>query len=274
VASPRLSARERSVREAGGRQPRAPRLLLHLEGGFSLCAGRRICRLPLSSQRVLAFLALHERSLLRVYVAGALWPGSNESRAAASLRTSIWRLQQIGGRPVVASASHLGLGDNVVVDVRQTIDAARTVLNGKPARVCSREFELLVEAHDLLPDWYDEWVIMEREHIREQRVRALEALCVELTAAGEYPNAARAGLAAVACEPLRESSHRALIAVHIAEGNPGEAVRRYAEYAALLKRKLDLAPSSRMRDMVEAVMASNAASAGRSTSDARRQEIS
>jgi DNA-binding SARP family transcriptional activator len=248
---------KRSVRAAGAQGSSAD-LRLELEGGFALFSEGNAYRLPLSSQRVLAFLALHDRPLVRVYVAGALWPGSNEARAAASLRTAVWRLQQLETKPVVASATHLALSDQIGVDVRQTIAAADTVLDGPPAATSPIELQTLVEAHDLLPDWYDEWVVMEREYVREQRVRALEMMCESLTAVGRFPDAARAALAAVACEPLRESAQRALIELHIAEGNVGEALKRYGEYASLLRRKLDLAPSARLRARVDELMATNA----------------
>ncbi len=55
-----------------------------------------------------------------------------------------------------------------------------------------------------------------------------------------------AGLAAVAGEPLRESAHRALISAYLAEGNPGEAVRQYRRYCAILHKELRLEPSAQM----------------------------
>ena len=56
----------------------------------------------------------------------------------------------------------------------------------------------------LLPDWYDDWVAVERERLRELRAHALEALCHRLTAAGRFGEATEAGLAVVRDEPLRE----------------------------------------------------------------------
>jgi DNA-binding SARP family transcriptional activator len=138
------------------------------------------------------------------------------------------------------------------------MDAVRNVLGSKARAIGPLDLERLVEARDLLPDWYDEWVIVEREHVREQRAQALEALCQQLTAAARFAEAAQAGLAAVTCEPLRESAHRALIHLYVAEGNPGEAMRRYEEYARLLERKLGLAPSRLMDDLVAGVVSANA----------------
>ena len=70
-------------------------------------------------------------------------------------------------------------------------------------------------------------LIIERERFHQLRLRALECICEALTAKGDYAGALEAALAAIAAEPLRESAHRALIGVHLAEGNRAEAVRQF-----------------------------------------------
>lgn len=220
---------------------------LELEGGFTLTCGGTTPAVPLSAQRVLAFVAVHDRPLLRAYVAGTLWPGSREARAAASLRTVLWRLNDVHS-PLSVTPTHLALAAGMTVDVRETRAAVRRILGG--GEPCPSDVDRLVYARDLLPDWYDDWVLLEREQLREQRIRALEELCVRLTDEGRYAEAAQAGLAAVACEPLRESSHRALVSLHLAEGNDSEALRRYTEFRRLLERKLGLSPSPRMEELL------------------------
>lgn len=71
-------------------------------------------------------------------------------------------------------------------------------------------------------------------------------MCERLTALGRYGQAVDAGLAAVQGEPLRESAHRALIAVHLAEGNHAEALRQYRWFRQLLADELGLRPSARI----------------------------
>ena len=39
---------------------------------------------------------------------------------------------------------------------------------------------------ELLPDWYDDWVLLERERFRQLRLHALDALCDDLTRAGRH----------------------------------------------------------------------------------------
>ena len=81
--------------------------------------------LPPASQRLVAFLALHGRPLLRVYVAGSLWLDSTEDRANASLRTALWRLGRPSCRLVEASTTHVALAPAILVDVREAKAAAR-----------------------------------------------------------------------------------------------------------------------------------------------------
>ncbi len=50
----------------------------------------------------------------------------------------------------------------------------------------------LAHTGELLPDWYDDWVLPEREQMREMRILALEAAADELITAHSYPEAAMA----------------------------------------------------------------------------------
>jgi DNA-binding SARP family transcriptional activator len=111
--------------------------------------------------------------------------------------------------------------------------------------------ETLRHSGDLLPDWYDDWVVIERERFRQDRLHALEALCGQLTEAHRFGEAIAAGAAAVAAEPLRESAHRALVAAHLAEGNRGEALRQYQVFRRLIRSNLHIEPTERMRSLIE-----------------------
>src|SRR5439155_13802850 len=94
-------------------------LELGLLRGFELLDRDRQVRLPFSAQRVLAFLALHDRPLQRVYVAGSLWLDSTEAHANASLRTALWRLRRPSCRLVEATPTHVPLAPAVPLDGRE-----------------------------------------------------------------------------------------------------------------------------------------------------------
>ena len=71
-----------------------------------------------------------------------------------------------------------------------------------------------VLSDDILPEWSEEWLLSTREWFRQVRLHALEALCGRLCREARFGEALEAGLAAIACEPLRESSHRAVVRAH------------------------------------------------------------
>ncbi|MCA1481353.1 bacterial transcriptional activator domain-containing protein, partial [Bradyrhizobium sp. NBAIM08] len=90
----------------------------------------------------------------------------------------------------------------------------------------------------------------ERESYRQLRLHALERLSETLRAVGEHTSALMAALSAVRADPLRESAHRQVIAVHLAEGNAAEALRQYHVYRRLLALELGLPPSPTIRGLV------------------------
>jgi DNA-binding SARP family transcriptional activator len=108
----------------------------------------------------------------------------------------------------------------------------------------------LVCASDILPGWEDEWLIVERERFREQRLLALERACQRLTERGEYSAAVRAGLAAVDCDLLRESARRLLVRAYLADGNFAAALRCFHSYRTLIANELGIEPSEQMIDLV------------------------
>ena len=218
--------------------PRA--LRLGLLQGFQLQCAEGEVDIPLSSQRVLAFLALQLRPQTRSYVAATLWMDFDEERAGANLRSALWRINRCGHPLVAVDARALRLMPDVIVDLRESARSAQQVLRGE-ANAAAWVDDLTVG--DLLPGWYDEWVVTEREHFRQLRLHALEKLCEQLTDEGRFGQAVQAGLAAVSSEPLRESAHRVLIRAHLMEGNRGEAIRQYEACRQVLRRELGIEPS-------------------------------
>jgi DNA-binding SARP family transcriptional activator len=141
----------------------------------------------------------------------------------------------------------------VAVDLREGEALAHKVLD--PALdlddVAAVDEDVL--SADLLPDWTEDWVLMERVRYHQLRLRALETLCRRLTEKGRFGQAVQAGLAAVAGEPLRESARLALIEAHLGEHNVAAALREYEVFRQLLRRELGLQPSQNMQTLVEAL---------------------
>jgi DNA-binding SARP family transcriptional activator len=228
------------------------RVRLNLLRGFELwCGGDRVL-LPLGAQRLIAFLALQDRSVLRLYVAGTLWLDTTEERSYANLRSALWRLRKPGYPLVVASPTHLRLDDRVEVDVHRAIATSRHALAGGGAGTFPDD-DL---AGELLPDWYDDWVETERQRLRQLRLHALEAIAEQLLGQARYGQAIDACLLALRGDQLRESLHRLLMRIYVAEGNPHEALRQYRSYSSRLRREVGLDPSRQMSELVDDLLGS------------------
>src|SRR5690242_14415373 len=222
-------------------------------GQFRLLQGMSVVRVPRASQRLLAFLALQGRIIERATLAGALWPEASEPHAYSSLRAALTRLQRTARMAVAASQFELSLAEGVTVDIHHAKALARRLLDPAvpPAPGDLATSAVMVLSAGLLPDWYDDWVLVEAEDWRQIRLHALEALAGHLTAAGRWGEAAGAACAAVRGEPLRETSHTALIRVYLAEGNVSEAMREFTSYQALLHDELGLEPTPRLCRLIQ-----------------------
>jgi DNA-binding SARP family transcriptional activator len=226
-----------------------PGTTLTLLGSFELCCGGAAVALPIPAQRVLAFLALQARPLLRPYVAGVLWLESSDLQALGSLRSALWRIRRSGDGFVEARGQQLRLAPDVHVDVEDATEWASRLIDDR-ADPADEDGDLALVRGEILPDWYDDWLVIERERFRELRAHALECLCERLMRARRFGRAMDVALAAVKDEPLRESAHRAVIKVCLAEGNRAHAVRHYRLYAKMLHTQLGLRPSKQTDDLL------------------------
>lgn len=241
---------ERAV-EADSRNAPGPRI--SLLGGFGLSDGHVDIAIAEGPQRLLAFLALRKRPVRRVIAAGALWPDVSQEHAASSLRSTLARLDEGARSALVVTAAQLAIADTITVDLWESEALARRLVGPHESltvhHAASAEIDAL--SADVLPDWYDDWVIVEAEAWRGQRLHALEALADDLRSEGSYGEASAAAQAAIDADPLRESPRAALIRIHMAEGNVSDAIREFAQYRELLQRELGLEPTPRLQALLE-----------------------
>lgn len=221
---------------------------LFLLGGFNLAVNGSPVTMPIHVQRVLAYLALvqpAQRTYLRAGVAQHLWDGVSFKRSHANLRTALWRIHQVDPRLVWTSRETVRLNEVVEVDVQRSFaQASRLLANGGDLQ--PRDADIGPLRGELLPGWDEDWLLLERERIRQVQIHALEALAHRLRKLGRHFEAMEAAFAAIAGEPLRESAHAALIDIFLAEGNVAQARHQFDRYADLLWSELAIRPSANM----------------------------
>jgi SARP family transcriptional regulator, regulator of embCAB operon len=208
-------------------------------------------------QRLVALLALHG-ARRRSYLAGILWPDSTEAHAGANLRATTCRIDQIVPGLLLHDRHDVALSTNLRVDVRDFVDYVWRLSGTRQSHAVSENevttrLPLLLRG-DLLPGWYDDWVIYERARLQQLRVQALELTVGRMLKHGDVAAALVAASAAVAIEPLRESAQRMLIRVHIHDGNYYAALRDYDDFHSRMLRELGIAPSDQMRALVNPIL--------------------
>ena len=101
-------------------------------------------------------------------------------RQNANLRTALWRLRQLPCALVEATPTQLSLAPCVDVDLHRTAAIAHRLADGAEDWL-DDDVDAIVDAGELLPDWYDDWVVIERERFRQARLRrprgALSCAC-------------------------------------------------------------------------------------------------
>jgi DNA-binding SARP family transcriptional activator len=218
-------------------------------GPYVMLNGTRV-EVPDGSKRLLVFVALGAGRVDRRFAAGSLWPVGNDDRAAGNLRSALWRLRCAGIDLVESDKRGLRLRPGTVVDVSLVCDWATRLVDGSATQADLHVVSWRSDAIELLPGWYDDWVIFERERIRQQLLHAMEILSRRLAAAGRCAEAVETAISTVSADPLRESAHRVLIEAYLTEGNLAEGRRAYDRYRAIATRELGVEPGRELTSLV------------------------
>ncbi|TCM37251.1 BTAD domain-containing putative transcriptional regulator [Kribbella sp. VKM Ac-2568] len=235
-------------------------LRLHLLGDWFLTVGdshtdtHESVELPSGPQHLIALLALQGRCA-RTQAAATLWPDCRDEVAAARLRAILWRLRHrhAGVPPLLEIGdTSLALASEVVVDVHRFRLSAELLIHDPYGREDGEDAAAAVlHSSELLPGWYDDWVLAARERLQYLRLSALDALASRWRLQRRGHEALQAARAATSIEPLHESAHRTIVRTHLDNGDIVEAVKHYVKFRAMLHRELGLPPSELFTELVQ-----------------------
>lgn len=223
---------------------------LRVLGGLCVSVGGQRIDLPEGGKRLLALLALRTGRIERHRVAVDLWPAVDRHRADGNLRTTLWRLQGAGVDLVDSTGDGLAIVDGLTVDVRLLLDWIQRIVAGRPRPGDLELGRWMEDGLCVLPGWHDDWLVIERERLRQGLLQALEALSRRLYQAGRFAAAVDAALIAVSADPLRETAQQTLVEAHLAEGNLVEAHRSVERYRRVLHEELGVPLSPLMSSLI------------------------
>ena len=106
---------------------------------------------------------------------------------------------------------------------------------------------------ELLPGWYDDWAVEERDRLEQLRAEALERVGGVRAGAGRRSVGHRRGArSASEVEPLRESASELLIRALLGRDDRAGAVRELERYREVVRTELGVVPSPALVTLVEA----------------------
>jgi DNA-binding SARP family transcriptional activator len=236
----------------GARQTGGRTWSLRLLGGLTLSCDGRPVQLPVGTQRLIALAVVLDRPIGREEAAALLWPETGRQRAAGNLRSAWWRAQQVLGPGLLSDACVLRHGPQLQIDLAAATAVAESLLDG-PA-----DGQLLLHCGELLPGWYDDWVLMPRERFAQLRVAALINYAGDLLAEQRYGRSVQAAVAAATADPLRDSAQAAVIRAHLARHDVATALACYRTFSTRLRGELGVDPSPELSSLVAGTAAGRA----------------
>lgn len=209
-------------------------------------------------------LGIH-RSHPREELMEALWPDEDPDATRVRFRQVLMTLRRTlvssGAETeevLVADRASVRLNAALVTtDVSEIENALRIAAHATTATDRVNALRQAVEWYsgDLLPGYYEEWVLSERERLRDLHSHTLVQLVDTLQEIGKLTDAAAYARKAVAADPLREENHAILLRLTIAAGRTSEAVRQFRELEQILWRELRTVPTDTTRALIEPFLA-------------------
>jgi DNA-binding SARP family transcriptional activator len=222
--------------------------------------------MPVGSPRVvslLAYLLVHRAAQPRKRLAFLLWPDSTESQARTNLRHLLHELK----RSVPDIDRFIALDTHALhwkpetlgrVDLDEFEDALTRAeaVTGTFDLVALRQAVDLYTG-DLLEGLEDEWIVPDRDRLRQRLGDALERVAVRLSERADYAEAIRHAERLLHHDPLREDTYRLLMRLHESQGARVRALGVYHTCVATLSRDLGVTPSISTRRAYEALIAND-----------------
>jgi DNA-binding SARP family transcriptional activator/tetratricopeptide (TPR) repeat protein len=211
---------------------------------------------------LLAYLLLHRGTpQSRAHVAFLLWPESTESQAKTNLRQLLHHLRRVLPDPdrfLFVNQQVIGWREDApytcdVENFEEACERADGIADPREERVA---LTVAVEncGGPLLPECYEEWILPERERLRQAHLEALERLTVLLEEERDYEAAIRHAEDLLRHDSLREATYRRLMRLHALAGERARALRVYHTCATVLDRELAVEPGRETREAYRALL--------------------
>jgi predicted ATPase/DNA-binding SARP family transcriptional activator len=227
-------------------------LEVRLLGNFDIRRGKKTVSIPSRpAQSLFAFLILNPgKAFRREKLAGQLWPESTEESARDYLRHALWRIR----KALPASSGSYLQSDDLTISFHGSSDYwldAAALRDAKETGPIDQLAQALAGyAGELLPGFYDEWVVLEREHLQAVYERKVGCLLDLLDKAGRWQDVLVWAEKWIALGQKPESAYRQLMSAHAALGDLVKVATTFERCMKSLA-KFGIEPSEETRNLYE-----------------------
>ena len=224
-------------------------LEVRLLGKFEIKSDGKSVAIPSRpAQSLFAYLILSAgTSHRREKLAGLLWPDSLEETARSNLRGALWKIRK--ALPSSASIEHLFADDLTIAfnaSAEYWLDAAELEKVSENASANELMTNLSVYHGELLPGFYDEWVVLEREHLSAVFEHYMARLMSLLENEHRWLEIFDWGERWIKLGQKPEPAYRALMSAHAAKGDMSKVAVTYERCVKSLK-EIGIEPSEQTK---------------------------
>lgn len=233
-------------------------LQLQLLGGCQIIyKGVPLTSLTLTKARaLLAYLAVTNRPHPRAHLVDLLWTELPESDARRNLRVVLTKLRQAIGDQIETSQTQVALrqGAPRQVDVLTFLKTAERISEYQSLPLPATFVDTLTAAFTLYQNdfldgielahapGFEEWMLLERERLRQLAFQIGERLAAHYDATAAYEAGINICHRLLTLEPWQEAVHRRLITLLVKNGQQTTALQQYEQCRRILAEELALEP--------------------------------
>ena len=237
------------------------RLTLSLLGGFQARVDRGPpLVVPAKAQALLAYLAARPgQAHPRDKLAALLWGGTGQEQARSNLRHTLFAIRQavrglspgllvaetqaIALEPAAVEVDVLTFEKLVAEGTAEAFDRAAALYQGE-----------LLEGLSVDEPPFEEWLLAERERLRELALEALARLLAHQSKSQATERAIQTAIRLLALDPLQEPAHRTLMRLYARQGRRGAALKQYQVCVSVLRRELGAEPEPETRRLYQDIL--------------------
>ena len=228
-------------------------------------------------QELLSYLLIHrDRPHSREALASLLWGNTSTEKSKKYLRQALWHLHAALNKEEASEVllvDHDWLSLNPQTDLWTDVsdfERAYSDAEGIPGKhldskqALALKYAAALYNDDLLPGWYQDWILFERERLQNMYLLILDKLIGYLQYHQQYEVAQGYGATILKYDPARERTHRQLMYLYQLGGDRTAALRQYDRCVSALKQELGVKPERRTVELYERIKADQVTGAGES----------